>query len=343
MFTQLLKNSDKHLWDSYVLNHPESAFYHMIGWKDVIEQTFGHKTFYLIAKSDQKTVRGILPLVLFKSSIFGCFMVSLPFFNYGGVLADNRDIEKALISEAITIGQKQKAEYIELRHLVNKKLDLRVKTSKVSMILNLPYNSSLLFKSFKSKLRSQIRKPEKEGLYPVIGGIELLDDFYKIFSINMRDLGTPVYYRNFFAKILNNFPDSTRICIVSYRNKPVASGILVSFKDKIEMPWASSLKKYNHLSSNMMLYWNALEYASDNGFKQFDFGRSTPNEGTYKFKEQWGAKPLQLYWHYWLPDTSSLPEINPHNPKYKYAIKIWQHLPLCITNSIGPKIVKNIP
>jgi len=343
MEIQLFKNSDKHLWDSYVLNHPESVIYHMIGWKDVIEQTFGHKTFYLIAKSNQGEIVGILPLVLMKSSIFGSFMVSLPFFNYGGVLADNKDIEKALISEAITIGQNEKIEYIELRHLLNKNLSLKVKTSKVSMLLNLPDDSNLLFKSFKSKLRSQIRKPEKEGLSPVISGIELLDDFYKIFSVNMRDLGTPVYYKKFFLKILNNFPDSARICTIFYRNKPVASGILVSFKDKIEMPWASSLRRYNHLSSNMMLYWNALKYASDNGFRQFDFGRSTPHEGTYEFKKQWGAKPVQLHWHYWLSNGYPLPELNPHNPKYKYAIKIWQHLPLCITNSIGPIIVKNIP
>ena len=343
MEIQLVKDSDKHLWDSYVLNHPESAFYHLIGWKDVIEHTFGHKTFYLIAQSDQRTVIGILPLVLMKSSIFGNFMVSLPFFNYGGVLADNKDIEKALVTKAITIGKMEKIEYIEFRHLLNKDLNLKVKTSKVSMVLNLPDDSNSLFKSFKSKLRSQIRKPEKEGLYPVIGGMELLDDFYKIFSVNMRDLGTPVYDKKFFINTLRKFPHSLRICTIFYRYKPAASGILVNFKNKVEIPWASSLRKYNHLSSNMMLYWNALKYASDNGFKQFDFGRSTPHEGTYRFKKQWGADPVQLYWHYWLSNGGPFPELNPYNPKYKCAIKIWQYLPLWITNSIGPKIVRNIP
>ena len=343
MDIQLVKDSDNHLWDSYVLSHPESAFYHMIGWKDVIEQTFGHKTFYLIAKSDQRAVIGILPLVLMKSSLFGNFLISLPFFNYGGVLADNKDIEKALVTEAITIGKIEKIEHIELRHLRNKDLNLTVKTSKVSMVLNLPDNSNSLFKSFKSKLRSQIRRPEKEGLFSFIGGIELFDNFYKIFSINMRDLGTPVYDKKFFINTLRKFPNFTRICTIFHQHKPVASGILVNFKDKVEIPWASSLRKYNHLSSNMMLYWNALKYASDNGFKQFDFGRSTPHEGTYRFKKQWGAKPVQLYWHYWLSNGGLLPELNPHNSKYKYAIRIWQHLPLWITNSIGPRIVKNIP
>ena len=71
MIIQLLKDSDKNLWNSYVIRHPESVLYHMIGWKNVIEHTFGHKTYYLIAKSSQGEIIGILPLVLMKSSIFG--------------------------------------------------------------------------------------------------------------------------------------------------------------------------------------------------------------------------------------------------------------------------------
>ncbi len=270
-------------------------------------------------------------------------MVSLPFLNYGGILADSNDIGKALLAEAISIGKTEHIEFIELRHLRNSDLNLTVKTAKVSMILDLPGNSTLLLKSFKSKLRNQIRKPEKEGLTSVIGESELLHDFYEVFSKNMRDLGTPVYDKRFFATILNTFPQAAKMCVVFYRHKPVAAGMLICFKDQIEMPLASSLREYNFLGANMMLYWSSLQYAADRGFKQFDFGRSTPHEGTYNFKEQWGAKPLQLYWHYWLPNGSALPELNPHNPKYRYAIKVWQHLPLCITNTIGPKIVKNIP
>jgi len=343
MEIQLATDLDKSLWDSYVHSHPESTLYHLMGWKDVIEYIFGHRTWYLITQSERGSVCGILPLVLMKSTLFGRFMVSLPFFNYGGVLADNPMIEQSLLTEAIAIAKKEKASHIELRHSRLKDLDLKVKTSKVSMVLDLPDNSDTLFNSFKSKLRSHIRKPEKEGLTSVIGESELLHDFYAVFSKNMRDLGTPVYDKRFFATILITFPQAAKMCVVFYRHKPVAAGMLICFKDKIEMPWASSLREYNFLSANMMLYWSALQYAADRGFKQFDFGRSTPHEGTYKFKEQWGAKPLQLYWHYWLPNGSALPELNPHNPRYRYAIKVWQHLPLFITNTLGPKIVKNIP
>jgi lipid II:glycine glycyltransferase (peptidoglycan interpeptide bridge formation enzyme) len=94
---------------------------------------------------------------------------------------------------------------------------------------------------------------------------------------------------------------------------------------------------------NNLLYWEAIRLAIENGFGKFDFGRSTPDEGTYRFKEQWGARPVQLHWHYLMRDNASLPELNTKNPKYQLAIKVWQRLPVSVTKLIGPTIVKNIP
>ena len=93
----------------------------------------------------------------------------------------------------------------------------------------------------------------------------------------------------------------------------------------------------------MFLYWSALELTCERGYRLFDFGRSTPGEGTYRFKEQWGAKPVQLYWHYWMKKDGPIPELNPKNPKYRMAIKIWKKLPVGLTRLIGPEIVKNLP
>jgi hypothetical protein len=86
-----------------------------------------------------------------------------------------------------------------------------------------------------------------------------------------------------------------------------------------------------------------LEHACREGFQFFDFGRSTPNSGTYRFKEQWGAEPYQLYWHYWIASGGEIPQLNPQNPKYVLAIKMWQRLPLSVANWLGPHIVKYLP
>ena len=93
----------------------------------------------------------------------------------------------------------------------------------------------------------------------------------------------------------------------------------------------------------MLLYWSVLQYAVREGYRLFDFGRSTVGAGTYRFKKQWGAEPEQLHWHYCLPPGADMPALNPQNPKFRLATKVWQHLPLGIANLLGPRIVRNLP
>jgi hypothetical protein len=93
----------------------------------------------------------------------------------------------------------------------------------------------------------------------------------------------------------------------------------------------------------MFLYWTALSFGCESRFGTFDFGRSTVGGGTYRFKSQWGAQPRQLHWHYWLKNGGALPELNPQNPKYAMAVRLWQKLPLTVTNWLGPSIVSKLP
>lgn len=341
---RLFKEEDKKRWDSYVVLSSHSTCYHQLGWKDVIEKSFGYKTYYLVSEDKKDGITGILPLVHLKSMLFGNFLVSLPYFNYGGICAENEKVQEMLLEEGTNIARSLNAEFMELRHTTELHGGLAVKKAKVSMLLELPDSSESLWQSFTSKLKSQIRRSEKEGMYSKVGREEELDSYYKVFSINMRDLGTPVYPRRFFSNILEEFPETTRICTVySKEGIPAASGFLVGFKHRMEIPWASSLRAYNRYSPNMLLYWSSLRFACENGYRVFDFGRSTPGEGTYRFKEQWGAKPVELYWHYWMRNHGHIPELNPKNSKYRMAIKIWQMLPVALTRFIGPAIVKNLP
>lgn len=344
MTIRLYTEADRDHWNAYVMGSEDASCYHLIEWKDVIEKTFGHKTYYLLSESNTGIINGILPIVNLKSFLFGNYGVSLPFFNYGGVCADNDGIHQELLIEAANIAQSHNMKHLELRHVQNSENGLPVKTSKVAMRLLLPEIADTLWKSFPSKLRSQVKRPTKEGMHTKLGKQEELNGFYSIFSVNMRDLGTPVYPKTFFQNILHAFPNTTWISTVYTKaHVPVASGFILGFKNTLEIPWASSLRDYNKYSPNTLLYWSILEFACHQGYKVFDFGRSTPDEGTYKFKEQWGAQPTQLYWNYWMRNGGSLPELNPRNPKYKLAIKLWQKLPVSLTKLIGPPIVKNLP
>lgn len=310
----------------------------------MIERSFGHKTHYLLSVGGNGKCDGILPVVHLRSWAFGNFFVSLPFFNYGGLCADDRSVADRLVTAAANLARQSGATHLELRASEQLDLGLPVKTSKVAMKLELSRNPDHLWQGFPSKLRSQIKRPLKAGMAAKVGGIEELDAFYYVFSVNMRDLGTPVYAKEFFRNILTTFSECTRICTVYDREqRPVASGFLLGFRDTLEIPWASSLRAHQNHSPNMLMYWTILQHACENGFQVFDFGRSSPGEGTYKFKAQWGARPTQLYWYYWLAEKQSLPDLSPKNPKYSLAIKVWQRLPVALTRALGPHIVRNLP
>jgi serine/alanine adding enzyme len=340
----LLKDShDEVMWDQFVLGHPQASGYHTRPWRRVISTVFGHRTYYLMAKDEGGTIQGVLPLVLTKSPMFGCFLTSMAFFNYGGVLADRADVRLAILAAAGEIAKDVGAAHIELRQTEPIETDWPVRSRKVSMRLALPPDYEALLKAFPSKLRSQIRRAQKEGMEVRIGGEELLEDYYQVFARCMRDLGTPVYEKTFFQSMIETFSKEARLCVVSLKGMPLASGFLYGFRSTLEIPWAASDKRFSRLAPNMLLYSAVLEFACHEGFKEFDFGRSSVDSGTYRFKQQWGAHPHQLYWYYWLAGGRSLPELNPDNPKFKAAISVWQHLPLPVANLIGPHIVKYLP
>lgn len=338
----LLQDHEASRWDEYVGARRTASNYHRLAWRRVIKESFGHRTYYLVAKDDEGTFVGILPLVYVKSWLFGKYLVSMPFLNYGGIVADTREAYRALLATAMELTEQLKARHLELRH--DRPLDchLAVKTHKVSMVLDLPPSPDTLWKSFSSKLRSQIRRPMKEGMEVLWGGLDQFDAFYRVFSIHMRDLGTPVYGEGFFRSMIEVLREDVRVCVVSHRGTPVAAGFLIRHKGTMEIPWAAALRDYQSLSPNMLLYWSVLKEACETGVTRFDFGRSTVDSGTYRFKAQWGARPIALYWYYAVAPGKPLPELNPNNPKYQRAIGLWQRLPVWVARQVGPAVIRGI-
>jgi FemAB-related protein (PEP-CTERM system-associated) len=210
------------------------------------------------------------------------------------------------------------------------------------MRLPLPGNVDALWQALGTKMRNKIKRAEREDVAVQFGRAELLDEFYRVFSINMRDLGTPVYTRRLFEAVLREV-QSTWIGIVTLAGEPVAAGFLIGFRDTVEIPWGSSLRSVNATRANTLLYWHLLKFACEKGYRVFDFGRSTPGSGPYEFKRQWGATAVPLNWEYWVPDGSALPELSPESPRYRLAVRMWQKLPVPLTRLIGPSIVRNIP
>ena len=335
-----LNPSDHAEWDNYSYKK-QASIYHDSRWPQLIKTVFGHNSHHLLARENDKVV-GIFPLIQLKSLLFGNFMVSMPYFNYGGIIADTHDIMISLISSAHELYDELGCTHIEMRFDSEQKIELPVRTDKITMLLDLPDDPDEIWQAIGSKRRAQIKRPIREGVKFISGGAELLDDFYYVFSKNMRDLGTPVYSKQFFRVILDTFSENTFIAVVRLNGEAVSAGFLIGNNGKLEIPWASTLRKVNRIGVNMFLYWNILKTAIEQKYKVFDFGRSSKDAGTLRFKKQWGGVEKQLYWYYHLAEDVNMPRLNPGNKKYKQAIFIWKKLPVFITNIIGPSIVKNI-
>lgn len=349
----LLENdTSPEMWDAYIKGHPQASIYHQFFFKSVIQKTYNHQPYYVTAIDDDKKIVGVLPLFFINSFLFGKSLVSLPFCDYGGILADNDTIGLQLQQKGIELAGQLKCSSFELRQTMEQKYIkmsseasseniFSVTTSKVRMRLSLPESNDALFASFSAKLRSQIRKPQKEGCTAKSGGLELLNDFYDVFVHNMRDLGSPVHTKSLMKRMLQSDPQRTRLFVIYHNGIPAACSLVSGFTDTLVNPWASFKRTYQKIAPNMLLYWEMLSFAINNGYKSFDFGRSTPGEGTFKFKEQWGALPEQLFWYSYSQNGKHESESASENKKEKF-IRVWQKLPLSVTKVCGPILRRHI-
>lgn len=311
-------------------------------WLTILKEGFGHEPMLLVARENDGVV-GSLPLALVSSCLFGRFLVSLPYLNTGGIIADNDAAATLLLDRAVRIADELDVRFLELRHERRWKhpsLNAEL-TNKVHMRLGLPATSNVLWTQLKAKVRNQVRKGRESG-FTIHWGAELLDEFYAVFSRNMRDLGTPVVGRKLFRAIVAHLPGQAEFCIVRDGSRPVAAALLLHGQGITEVPSASSLKEYNSSNANMLMYWHLLERAMERDQHTFDFGRSTVDSNTFRFKKQWGAEPFPAVWQYYVR-RGSVGDMRPENSRYRFLVRLWRRLPLRLANLIGPAIVQGIP
>ena len=326
-----------------MVRHPSHSAYLLAGAVGIAHQAFGFRTWYLSARDASGALQGILPLVEQRSRLFGHNLVSVPYFTYGGLLADSDQAMHALVGEAECLRGDTGAQKVELRHDAPRDIALPCRTDKVSMMLELPVDEAVLAKSLGAKLRSQIKRADREQVTVLWGGADLLEDFYKVFSESMRNLGTPVYSKAFFRVVLDALGSRAQLLVVKASGVASAVALAVRHGDRVEVPWAAATPESKRLSINMRMYWELLRKAQSDGASVFDFGRSSVGSGTYKFKMQWGAHPKTQYWHYLTQGGELPPPVNNSSPKFEFASRVWKKLPLPVANVLGPYIARNLP
>jgi FemAB-related protein (PEP-CTERM system-associated) len=328
-------------WNRMLAGFDGGTFCHLGEWRRIAEEVMGHRSHYLVAIDPDSRVRGLLPLARVRSRIFGDYLVSMPFLSYGGPVG-TAAAREALTGAAVALARELGVDLLELRSRNPVPGGLRTSHRKITVLLDLPSTSEILWsEGLRSKVRSQVRRPMKEGMVPLIGA-DQLDPFYAVFSRTMRDLGTPVLPRIFFEKILTEFSSQVVFSSIRLGDKPVAAGCGFLWQNEFEITWAGALREFNRMSPNMLLYWSLMKNAIDKRARIFNFGRCSPGSGTHRFKRQWGGRDVPLEWAQWSP--KGLPATpSPEAGKYRLAVSVWRRLPLGAANRLGPLLSRNLP
>jgi FemAB-related protein (PEP-CTERM system-associated) len=330
-------------WEQWLCGRGQFPLSRHPGWLLPLWHGLQHTPFCVEATQDG-CVRGLLPLAFVHSLLFGRFLVSLPYLNYGGPIAEDEETARRLIDRAVDLAAELRVRHLELReeqptdHVALGR-QLRIK---VHMRRTLPSSTEGLWHSLDGKVRNQIRKGRKNNLSVCWGGPELLDEFHAVFSRNMRDLGTPSYGRDFFRAIFRQFPGRVEFCVVRGCGEPIAAAYLAHGWGVTEVPTASSLREFNSTCANMLMYWHLLERAVERGQQVFDFGRSTLGGSTYRFKRQWGAEPGEAVWQYHVRHGDPS-HARPESPRNRWLSRCWSSLPVGLTRLLGPIIVRGVP
>lgn len=340
MTVREIHQDESALWDTFVARHAEATPYHAYWWKAVFERAYALTALYLGVFADSRLV-ALLPAVVIGFPFRRPHAVSLPFCNYAGWLFESGVDREAVKKDVLSFLSARGIATLEVRELGETQSS---QCEEATLRLALPQSSEQLWKSFDPKVRNLVRKAERMGL-SMRWGVEQLDEFFEVFGRNMADLGTPVHSKLFFQEILNALREDVDILTVRKNDRAIGAMFLLKFRKQLTDPWASSLREFNALSPNMLLYWEALRYGADHNFGEFDFGRSHLNSGTYHFKSQWGALPYPLNYVTvsveggWRPSSVE----TYRGSAGKAFSSVWKILPYFSTRWLGPKLRKYVP
>ncbi len=336
---RLLSEADCARWDAYVLAHPDATFFHRAGWQRVIEQAFGHRTYFFLAERAGDMV-GVLPLAEIRSRLFGHSLGALPFCAYGGIVADDAVAFRALDATAQALATRLKVGALEYRNQTAQHSDWPTKDLYVTFKKGIDPEPEANMNAIPRKQRAMVRKGIKAGL---VGEIDSdTSRFFAAYSASVHRLGTPVFSRTFFRLLKNEFGDDCEVLTIVLDEQIIASVMSFYFRDEVLPYYGGGTDAARAVAGNDFMYWELMRRACERGFRVFDFGRSKRGTGSFDFKKNWGFEPTPLHYEYFLVGDRSVPEINPLNPKYRLFIQAWKKMPLALANVIGPHIVKNL-
>jgi FemAB-related protein (PEP-CTERM system-associated) len=336
-----LQPGEEEKWNQYVGASPSATFFHLTGWKEVIEKVLGRQCYYLAARRGGQ-ITGVLPISRVRSRLFGDCLVSLPLAVYGGICADDQASYFSLLKAGSDLSNRLGVKYLELRNRTEPfPTSLPGRDLYVTFTQDLSPGPEKLLQGLPRDTRYAVRKSQKAGLE----WTEELsqDEFYEIYARSVHRLGTPVFPRELFTRLGSEFPKQVRLFGVRKGKTAIAGVLCFYFQDQVLPYYGGALPEYYKDSPNNFMYWNLMAQSSKEGFRQFDFGRSKRGTGSFDFKSAWSMTVTELPYRYHLAQAKEVPHLSPVDKKFQLPVAAWKRLPFSWTKIIGPRLIRWIP
>ncbi len=333
----IIRNGDCENWNRFVSEHPSATFYHMKGWRKVIEKSLHFEPVCLAAEENGE-IKAALPLFRMKSILWGKSYSSAPASNFCGPLWTDDAALKAVIDCALKLVTDSNSDYLQIRVKKELPVDTAVADiSNVTSVINLSPENNYP-KKFKKEVRKRIRQAEDSGLKAGFGRISV-QEFYEVYAKSMHRLGSPPFGLDFFEAILMECGENAFIAHVEYEGRIIAADILVCFRDRLMSLFAGSLHEYHNLSPNYLLLSKEIELGIEKGCSLFDLGRSRAGSSVLIFKENFNAATEKLYYYNIGPGMKHIPVRDRKSPFYSFLSSAWRIMPYPFTKVIGPRFV----
>jgi FemAB-related protein (PEP-CTERM system-associated) len=340
-------------WSTYAAAHRDASIYHSLNWRDVTVEGFGHEPYLLRARNASGKISGILPLYLVKG-IYGRRLVSVPMRDRAGVLSDDDESAIALVRQAEALSRELRCRYLELKHLhrlspaITEPLSLtgveHWVTTRVDLSIGRDQLWSRLDRDF---VRWAIRKAEKSGVRMELDNSTAgIERFYDIFSRTRTRMGIPPFPLALFRAIGRHILERGRgaLHFAMVGNQPV-NGMISFYSGDTFLPAYAAPQRHvekKYYPSEVM-FWHTIEWASQNGFKTYDFGADSPHQaGLLRFKRKWGGVPAALVSYFYVSGSHAVPQMDSSDAKYNYMRRVWSRFPLAVSRSLGPWVTRQL-
>lgn len=341
-------------WDAYVSRHPQGTFFHRTGWSRAVQEMFKHQPHHYVVEQGRRWL-GVLPMFLVNGPFLGKNLVSVPYSVYGGILASNDAAHEALIQKAGELGKELGIGFVEMRNLEQRSGDHPQSDLYVTFRCELPTDPAEVMQRIPKKRRAEVRaarepkaaatKKKRESFGIKVTDDGTVDELFRLFADNKRRLGSPTLPKKWFQALADEFGKAAVIHrAVEPSGRTIAAVMSFTFKDTVYAYYSGSLPDVNHTGVNNFIYCAIMEWAVENGYRRFDFGRSRADSGPARFKQNMGFVAEPLHYEYLLVGPGAkLPEFHPSNPKLAMPRRIWSKLPMWMCNRLGARLSRYLP